>query len=51
MNAWILMLPMVVLASLFESMVRFKIANKSPNYSTTHDLMFVARCRVTALNV
>ena len=44
------MLLMVVLASLFECMVRFKIANKSTNHLTTHDLMFAARCRVTALN-
>ena len=45
------MLLMVVLASLFECMVRIKIVNKSPNHLTTHDLMFAARCHVTALNV
>ena len=46
MNASILMLLMVVLASLFECMVRFKIVNKSPNHLTTHGLTFAVRCRV-----
>ena len=45
------MLLMVVLASLFECKVIFKIVNKSHNHLTTHDLTFVARCHVTALNV
>ena len=45
------MLLMVVLASLFECMIRFKTVNKSPNHLTTHDLTLVARCHVTALNV
>jgi hypothetical protein len=44
------MILMVVLASLFECMVRFKMANKSPNHLTTHDLTFAATCRVTAQN-
>jgi hypothetical protein len=42
------MLLMVVLASLFECTVRFKIASKSPNHLTTHDLTFAARCHVAA---
>jgi hypothetical protein len=42
---------MVVLASLFECMVRFKIVNKSPNHLTNHDLTFAVRCRVTVQNV
>ena len=45
------MLLMVGLASLFECMVGFKVVNKSPNHLTTHDLTFVARCLIAALNV
>ena len=44
------MLLMVVLASLFECKVIFKIVNKSPNHLTTHDLTFAVRCHVAALN-